>query len=206
MKKTQTINLGGLVFHIDEDAYAALKKYLGKLEKELKGEMDVKEVMGDIESRIAEILSDKLANKREVVTIDDVNAVIEVIGDPEIIGDPESAAGATKHASGRYERYERKSYRRMYRDPDNRIIGGVCGGLSAYMNIDPVFLRIVIAILAVFGGSGIFIYLIFWIILPEAHTPAQKLEMRGEPITFENIKSFVSREYNNVRDSFSKKK
>lgn len=201
MKKTDTINLGGIVFHIDEDAYSSLKKYLEKLEKELgKSEVDPREVMADIESRIAEILSERLSNVREVVILEDINFVIEIIGEPEIINDNNKSQGQS------HSYYQQRRYRKMYRDPDNRIIGGVCSGLSAYMNIDPVFLRIIAIVLTIFGGSGLVIYIIFWIILPEANTPAQKLEMRGESFTFENIRNFVSQEYENLRNSFNKKK
>ena len=201
MKKTETINLGGIVFHIDEDAYSSLKKYLEKLEKELgKSEVDPREVMTDIEARIAEILSGRLSNVREVVTLDDINFVIEIIGEPEVINEDEKAQKRSQNY------YHQRNYRKMYRDPDNRIIGGVCSGLSAYMNIDPVFLRIVAIVLTIFGGSGLVIYIIFWIILPEASSPTQKLEMRGESFTFENIKNFVSQEYENLKNSFNKKK
>lgn len=201
MKKTETINLAGIVFHIDEDAYTSLKRYLGKLERELsKSEVDPREVMTDIEARIAEILSDRLSNYREVVTLDDINIVIELIGEPEIVSDTEG------EQQRKQTYYRQRKYRKMYRDTDNKMIAGVCSGLSAYLNIDPVFLRIVTVILAIFGGSGFVLYIIFWIILPEAATPAQKLEMRGESITFENIKNFVSREYENMKDTFTKKR
>ena len=203
MNKTETINLGGIVFHIDEDAYSSLKKYLEKLEKELgRSEVDPREVMTDIEARIAEILSERLSNVREVVILEDINFVIEIIGEPEIINENDS----DKKQKRNYTYYQQRRFRKMYRDPDNRIIGGVCSGLSAYMNIDPVFLRIIAIVLTIFGGSGLVIYIIFWIILPEANTPAQKLEMRGESITFENIKNFVTEEYENLKNSFNKKR
>lgn len=202
MKKTETINLGGIVFHIDEDAFTSLKKYLGRLEKGLGySEVDPREVMGDIEARIAELLSGRLSNLREVVTLDDINFVIEIIGEPEVINDEEKGKQQKQQTF-----FQKRRYRKMYRDPDNRIVGGVCSGLSAYMNIDPVFLRIITIVLTIFGGSGLIIYIIFWIILPEANSPTQKLEMRGESFTFENIRNFVSQEYENLRNSFNKRK
>ena len=91
----------------------------------------------------------------------------------------------------------------MYRDPDSRVIGGVCSGLSAYFGIDPVFLRLIFLI-AFFGfGVGLLIYLILWIVLPEARTTAQKLEMRGEKVNVSNIGNFVKDEFNNMKRNIS---
>lgn len=93
----------------------------------------------------------------------------------------------------------------MYRDPDNRIIGGVCSGLASYWHIDPAIVRIIFVILAIFGMAGVLIYLILWIVLPEAGTVAQKLEMRGEAVNFSNIGDFFREEFENVKRSFKKK-
>ena len=90
--------------------------------------------------------------------------------------------------------------KRLYRDSDNRVLGGVCGGLGAYLNTNTIIIRIIFILLAFPGmGSGIIIYLILWIVIPEATTTAQKLEMRGEPITLENIKKAVRDEFENVK-------
>ena len=89
--------------------------------------------------------------------------------------------------------------KRLYRDPDNRVLGGVCGGLGAYFNNDPLLFRILFIIIFFGMGSGLIIYLILWIAIPEARTTAQKLEMRGEPITIENIKKAVREEFENVK-------
>ena len=94
----------------------------------------------------------------------------------------------------------------MYRDPDNRMISGVCSGLAAYWNLDPSMVRIVFVVFTILGGSGLIIYLILLIVLPEAQTTAQKLEMRGEAVTIESIKNFFAEEFNNVKNSFNKKK
>ena len=94
----------------------------------------------------------------------------------------------------------------MYRDPDARIIGGVCSGLGAYWNIDPTLIRIVFIVLAIFGLAGVLIYLILWIVLPEASTVAQKLEMRGEPVNVSNISDFIRDEFEHVKKSMNFKK
>lgn len=93
----------------------------------------------------------------------------------------------------------------MYRDPDNCIIGGVCGGLAAYWRVDPTIVRIIFILLAIFGMAGVIIYLILWVVLPEAHTVAQKLEMRGESVNLSSIGDFFREEFNNVKNSFKKK-
>ena len=195
MKITQTINLGGFVFHIDEDAYRMLQDYLAQLKKELRHEQGVDEIMNDIEVRIAELLREKLTNHKEVITDEDIMSIKLIMGDPAEINEP----GTT---SNNNNGKKKRKYRRMYRDPEESILGGVCSGVSAYIDLDPTITRVVFIVLAIFGGSGLILYLIFWIILPEAKTAAQRLEMRGEPITINNIKDFVNREYQNVKQSF----
>lgn len=199
MKKTLTINLAGMVYHIDEDAYQKLRSYLDSLEKKLKHEPDFKDIILDIEARVAELLNEILDGKRQVVIIEDIENIIEILGEPEVI----SSEDASFESSGNYSR---RSYRRMYRDPDDQIIGGVCSGLAAYWNMDPTIIRVIFVVLAIVGGSGLLIYLILWIIMPEAQTTAQKLEMRGEAVTIDNIKKFFKDEYENVKKNFSSKK
>lgn len=201
MKTTITINLGGIVFHIDDDAYEMLHTYLLAIEKQFASEEERKEVMADIEVRLSELFTETLGQKRDVIMKEDVSKVIEIMGEPEAFIDEESAngsSGSTK-SSSRKSSYHQKSTKRLYRDPDNRILGGVCGGLGAYFNVDPVIFRIVFILIALGMGSGIIIYIILWIAIPEAITTAQKLEMRGEAITIENIKKAVRDEFENVR-------
>ena len=190
MKKTVTINLAGRVYHIDEDAFELLQNYLDGIRDALKQTEGSQEIYEDIEARIAELLNDKLRG-RQVVIISDVREIIGVMGEPNDI-------------SGSGEKKSHSHYRRMYRDPDNRMIGGVCSGMAAYWRIDPTIVRVIFVILAVFGTAGILIYLILWILLPEAHTVAQKLEMRGEPVNFSSIRDFFAEEFENVKRSFRK--
>ncbi len=199
MKTTITINLGGLVFHIDNDAYEILHSYLLAVEKQFFDENERKEIMLDVETRLSELFKETLANKRDVIMKEDVSKVIEIMGEPEdFVEDTEQESTSSKSDSKR-RRTEYKTTRRLYRDPDNRVLGGVCGGLGAYFNTDAVLFRILF-ILIFFGmGSGLIIYIILWIAIPEASTTAQKLEMRGEDITIENIKKAVREEFENVR-------
>jgi phage shock protein C len=106
------------------------------------------------------------------------------------MGEPSDFAGEEKSNSSRSNSYSRAS-KRLYRDPDNKVFAGVCSGIGHYWNVDPVIIRILFAIVALWGGGGVFVYIVLWIVIPEALTAAQKLEMTGEPITAENIgKSF----------------
>jgi len=198
MKRTLSINLAGYVYHIDDDAYAKFNQYLAQLEKNLKSENDRQDILADIEARISELLNERLGTKRQVVTIEDINFIIAIMGEPDIItGD--GSKSESHEAFGKYR------YRRMYRDPGNRILGGVCSGLAAYWNLDPLIIRTVFVVFFILGGSGLIIYLILWIIIPEAQTTAQKLEMRGEAVTVGSIKDFIKKEFENMKHNFSKK-
>ena len=191
MKITLSVNLGGYSFHIDEDAYADLKRYLKNLELYFAEEESSSEILSDIETRMAELFKAKITGFKQVITIDDVLEVIAVLGTPEDIADKEDNSA--------YDKFSKPGYHRMYRDTDNRIIGGVCAGMAAYWSIDPIIPRIILAALVLAGGLGLLIYLVLWIVLPEAKTTAQKIEMKGEPVNIHNIKEAVKKEFNNVR-------
>lgn len=196
MKKTMTVNIGGSVYHIDEDAFEKLNIYLEEVKDELKSSEGGNEIIDDIEHRIGELFAEKLKIDRQVITLSDVEEVIRIMGKP---GDISGHSDSEKNNS------ERSSYRRMYRDPDNRIIGGVSSGLAAYWQLDPTLVRIIFVLLCIFGLAGLLLYLILWIILPEASTVNQKLEMRGEPVNLSNIGEFFRKEFENVKKSFSRK-
>jgi phage shock protein PspC (stress-responsive transcriptional regulator) len=195
MKITVSINLGGWSFNIDEDAYAELKRYLKNLEIHFATEQSSSEILSDIESRMAEIFRSRLTTYKQVITMDDVRHAISVLGTPEDISNEEGTSARDKFAS--------PGYHRMYRDPDHRIIGGVCSGMGAYWNIEPWIVRIIFFILAMMGGLGVLIYLVLYIVLPEAKTTAQKIEMKGEPVNIHNITESVKNEFNNVRKNMN---
>lgn len=187
MKVTVSINLGGYAFTIDEDAYEALQDYIRSLEREFEGEESAREIISDIESRLAELFRQKLSNYKQVITIEDVRAAEEVLGSPEAISGNDEAE-KIPHAS-----------RRIYRDPDSRLLGGVSAGLAAWFNINMWLVRFLFILFACGGGFGILLYIVLWVLLPEATTTAQKIEMRGEPVTIESIKKSVKREFNTVK-------
>lgn len=194
MKITVSINLGGYSFNIDEDAYSELKRYLKNLEIHFAGEESSSEILSDIETRMAELFRTRLTSYKQVINIEDVNQVISVLGKPEDISDNEGTTARNKFAS--------PGYHRMYRDPDHRVIGGVCAGIAAYWNIDLWIVRLIFLCLAMMG-VGFLIYLILYVVLPEAKTTAQKIEMKGEPVNIHNIKDSVKKEFDTVRKNMN---
>ncbi len=189
MKKTININLAGFVFYIDEDAYEKLKKYLNNIRTYLGNTEGREEIIDDIESRIAELFSEK---QKQVITLIEVNEVIEVMGQPEDYmseEEPEEKMGG------------QQSNKRLYRDPESTVLGGVCSGVGHYLNIDAIWIRLIFLAM-VWSGVSILFYFILWAIIPKAETTAQKLEMKGKAATFSNIEDYVRKGYENVKDDF----
>lgn len=200
MKKTVTVNLGGIVFHIDEDAYDALSKYLSAIKSFFNNSQGKDEIMADIENRIAEMFSQKMPNRQQVITIAEVNAVITVMGKPEDFAgesSSETTNGETSSQQGTSQSGRKRG--RVFRDPDNKIVGGVCSGISAYFGLDPVWMRIAFACAMIFFGSGFLLYVILWGVIPEAKTAADKLEMKGEDVNYSNIGRTVNEELENLK-------
>jgi phage shock protein PspC (stress-responsive transcriptional regulator) len=191
MKITVSINLGGYSFNIDEDAYAELKRYLKNLELHFAGEESSSEILSDIETRMADLFRTKITSYKQVINIEDVGQVISVLGTPEDISDNDGPSARDKFSS--------PGYHRMYRDNEHRIIGGVCSGMGVYWDIDPVIVRVIFIALILAGGIGAIVYLILYIVLPEAKTTAQKIEMKGNPVNIHNIKDSVKKEFDTVR-------
>ena len=189
MKKVVTVGIGGRSFVIDEDAYQKLERYLAKFRQKTGEGSEAADIMDDLEQRIAELFYDELSKSVEVVNISVVNRVIAQLGMPDGTAADDSADFANQSASAGLNQTVVK---RLYRDPDNRIIGGVCSGLSYYVNIDMVLIRVIFAISLFLGGLGFWAYIIFWIIAPQAMTASQKCEMRGLPVTAENLRKFSS--------------
>ncbi|GHV51004.1 PspC family transcriptional regulator [Bacteroidia bacterium] len=189
MKKTLTVNLGGTVFHIDEDAYQLLEKYLSNLRIHFRKEDGADEIMSDFELRISEIFGERVTLGYSVITIVEVENVIQRMGKVEDLFENEyreenrsatEQPGASSHARERGER-------RLYRNPDDKILGGVCSGLAAYMGWDPTPVRLLLFLLVFVWAVSIPIYIVLWLVVPLARTAPEKLQMRGESITIENI-------------------
>ncbi len=201
MKKTFTINISGSVFHIEEDAYDKLRDYLQMLTGHFGSDADGREILQDIEARIAELFTKKMADEGKDVILDTwVDEVIARMGKPEdFIGEEETAEEKTEPP------VELRIKRRMYRDPDHRVLGGVCSGMGAYFNIDPVVLRIIFFILFwISAGIALLVYIMLWIAVPKAKTTAEKLEMRGQEATVSNIEKSIREEVREVKESYKR--
>ena len=201
MNKTITSNIAGYVFHIDENAFDKLDVYLNTIRSYFKDSQGKDEIIADIEARLAEMLHEKIGDMKQVVTLDDVNQVILIMGQPEafIDDDPESA-GWTEQKS----QPQNSESKRLFRDPDNNVIGGVCAGVSNYLGLgDAIWLRLALVASFFFFGTGFLLYLILWIIIPEAKTTADKLHMRGENVTVSNIERRVNEELGTVKNKWN---
>ena len=271
MKKNISINISGIIFHIEEDGYEVLKKYLDSINRYFSTFEDSSEILADIESRIAEIFLSKLNAEKQVITGEDVTSLIATMGsvndfraveEPEeettagsgtgpIGGGPDSASQATYVppkqlyrdqkrkilggvcaglgsyfnvdplwirllfaallfvygvtaliyivmwiiVPGSYELDEPQG-KKMFRDPERKVIGGVSGGIAAYLGLDIILVRVLFILLTFAGGLGVFLYIIFWVCLPEARTLTDKMQMQGEPVTLSNIESNIKRNFN----------
>jgi phage shock protein PspC (stress-responsive transcriptional regulator) len=271
MKKNISINISGIIFHIEEDGYETLRKYLDSIKRYFASFEDSSEILIDIESRIAEIFLAKLNEGKQVITAEDVNGLIATMGsvndfkaaEEQELGASDLASEEAKnksHASGS----AREAAKKLYRDQKRKIAGGVCAGLAHYFNIDPVWPRLLFALLvlgsygsllivyvilwivlpasgelveeasvkkmyrdsekkviggvasgvaaffgadialirvlfvifAIFGGLGLLVYIILWIALPEAKSITEKMQMQGEPVTLSNIETSVKKSLN----------
>jgi phage shock protein PspC (stress-responsive transcriptional regulator) len=278
MKKNISINISGIIFHIEEDGYDTLKKYLDSINKYFSTFEDSSEILADIESRIAEIFLSKLNEEKQVITWDDVNSLISTMGsvsdfkaaeDQE--AEPAPTAGAEQSGPestftneqssksstntntfvppkrlyrdqsrkilggvsaglgnyfsidplwirllfalmffaygisllvyivmwiavpGSYELDEPDTGKKMFRDPERKVIGGVSGGVAAFLGVDIVAVRVIFILLIFGGGIGFFIYIVLWLILPEAKTLTDRVQMQGEPVTLSNIESTIKK-------------
>ena len=271
MKKNISINISGIIFHIEEDGYETLRKYLDSIKRYFASFEDSSEILIDIESRIAEIFLAKLNEGKQVITADDVNSLIATMGNvSDFQAAEEQEMGAGEFASednkshGQSAGTAREASKRLYRDQNRKIAGGVCAGLAHYFNVDPVWPRLLFALLVlgsygsllivyiilwialpvsdelveetsvkkmyrdsekkviggvasgvaaffgadialirvlfviftIFGGLGLLVYIIMWIALPEAKTITEKMKMQGEPVTLSNIETTVKKSLN----------
>src|SRR5690606_3804407 len=271
MKKNISINISGIIFHIEEDGYDRLKKYLDSIHKYFSTFEDSNEILADIESRIAELFLSKLNEGKQVITADDVNALIATMGSvsdfraaeaEEAPGESETSSAADDTASGE-QRSRYSEPKRLVRDEKRKILGGVCAGIAHYVDVDPVWIRLLFAlttafygitfivyvvlwvampgsfdieepadnqkmvrdpetkalggvsggvaadfgiditivrilfiVFAVAGGIGLLTYIVLWVILPEAHTITDRMQMQGEPVTLSNIESNIKKGLN----------
>jgi phage shock protein PspC (stress-responsive transcriptional regulator) len=268
MKKNISINISGIIFHIEEDGYENLRRYLDSIHKYFSTFEDSTEIMADIESRIAEIFLSKLNEGKQVITSEDVNALIATMGsvsDFKAAEEAEASADDTRTevppgsnygeqqqaytpprslmrdqkrkilggvcsglgnylnidplwirllfaafafawgitiivyivmwivVPGSYDLSEPETTKKMFRDPESKVLGGVSGGVASYLHIDILAVRIIFVLLAFAGFFGVFLYIILWVILPEARTLTDRMQMQGEPVTLSNIESSLKK-------------
>lgn len=199
MNKTVNINISGMVFHIEEDAYDALKKYMHEIKLYFSKSAEDTEVVTDIENRIAEMFSEILkAGNREVIVLKDVEGIIAQIGQVSDFGEAAEAEEET------FASAEPEAPRRLFRDPEDKKLGGVCAGLSHYFGWDPVWLRIIITLLTIFtSGIVALVYIILWMVMPQAKTLGEKMAMKGERFHLSNFRKSFDEEMTGVKASFN---
>lgn len=188
MNKTVNINLASTFFHIDENAYQILERYLRKLKEGFKDTAGGEEILQDIEARIAELFQDLKTNPDYVINTADVEKVIGIMGEPETVLSEEDINTS-----------QEKIHRKLYRDPEDKYIGGIAAGLGHYFKIDATWIRLIWLFLALFsGGVFILIYILFWILVPLAKTTGDLLRMKGEPVNIATIKKKIKEEFDDV--------
>jgi phage shock protein PspC (stress-responsive transcriptional regulator) len=190
MKKTISVNISGMMFNVDEDAFLRLSEYLTSIKKHFEGTEGQAEIIADIESRIAELMQSRISETRQVISIDDIEEIIAALGQPFEMDEDQDAGG--RHASSEYSYNTRK---RFFRDGENRKIAGVAAGIAAYFSTDPTWIRVLFVLLVFASGFGLVIYAVLWLVVPEARTTAEKLEMKGEPVNVDNIERTISEEF-----------
>ncbi|WP_370089935.1 PspC domain-containing protein [Ekhidna sp.] len=277
MKKNISINIGGIIFHIEEDGYDKLKNYLDSVNKYFSSFEDSKEIIDDIEGRIAEIFLSKLDDGKQIITKEDVNDLIATMGttkdfeasiesEPEEKPEEEPEKDEKKEEAPKseYEKAKRlyrdnkrkviggvaagianyfgmdpiwvrllmlaflfniffwglsgftflayiilwiavpasdkldddKAVKKLFRSTDDRVLGGVSGGIASYFGVDVVVIRVIFVVSIFLGGAGLLVYLIMWIITPEAKSITEKMQMQGEPVTISNIEENVKKSLN----------
>ena len=195
MNKTVNINLGGLVFHIDEDAYKKLTHYFEAIKQSLSNTSGQDEIIKDIEIRISELISEKHTSDKQVISLREVEEIISIMGQPE---DYRIEGDEPINAEPIY--INNKITKKLYRVEENAAIGGVLAGLGHYFGIDKAILRVILLIMVFAGGTGVVAYIILWIAMPAAKTTSEKLEMRGEPVTISNIEKKVREEIDTLSE------
>ena len=201
MNKTIIINMNGIVFHIEEDAYEILKNYMTDVKRHFANSADSVEITTDIENRIAEMFNGILAaENKQVIVEQDVNTVVEQMG---TVADFENADdGNTANLNSAYI-YSNTEGRSLFRDPDDHLVGGVCAGIANYFDVDAVWIRLAFALCTAFAGSGLMLYIILWIVVPKAVTRADRMAMKGEKQNLQGFKKNFEDELSSVRQNFS---
>jgi len=197
MNKTINVNIGGRIFSVEEEAFDKLEKYLRAIRQSFEGHQSADEIIADIELRVSELFDERINDSKQVIVKDDVEAVIAIMGKPEDYLDQDEEQEDREFKRKKTAKFYEK---RVFRDPDRKIIFGVCAGLSAYLGWDPIFLRAIFIVSTLAWGTGPLIYIVLALIIPKAKTTAEKLQMRGEPVTVDNISKKVNESFTGMKD------
>jgi len=182
MNEVTRIHLGRQSFTIAADAHQALKAYLADIKKEV-GSKSV-EVIKEVELRMVELLAERGVTGDKVVLLDDVAFLQEQLGDPKDFKEDDDQTDDSP---------EPNPSKRLFRDTENGMLAGVAAGLANYFGIDALIIRILFVIATFTGGWGLLLYLVLWIIVPEAKTSSERLQMQGKPVTVDSLKEIVER-------------
>ena len=203
MKKNITINLCGRLFQIDEDAYELLQQYIESLRSYFGRQEGGDEIVDDIEARVAELFDELRQQGTEAITIDHVKAIVSRIGKPEEMAGEDDERKSGEQEGHRYDSFHaaaegireevrsRTAGKKLYRNPKDKMLAGVLSGFAAYTNTDPTIWRLITVLLFLFYGIGLLVYIVLAIILPEARTPEQLLQMEGRDVTPQNLADVV---------------
>ena len=197
MNKTIIININGVVFHIEEDAYEILKSYMTEVKRHFAYSSDSEEIVTDIENRLAEMFNERLADqKKQVIVNADVEDVLRVMGSVSDFELPEEDKGFSRESYAGF-----KAERKLFRDIDDKVIAGVCAGLAHYFDIEVKWVRVLTVVIAAITGVTIPLYIILWIVLPGALTRQEKMAMKGEAINLQNFKRSFDEEVEELRNN-----
>jgi phage shock protein PspC (stress-responsive transcriptional regulator) len=192
MKEINRIHLAKVPYEIEIDAKKELTKYFNDLQKYANDES----IFDDVEIRVTEILSDLGVNKNDIISLEDVSKIKKQLGDPEVFADPDIVTETDEYEVKDANIKETVAKKKIYRDKSTAMIAGIASGLSVYLNIDVVLVRIIFLILVPVTFCWIIpIYIILWILIPSAKTASDILRLRGEKISAQSIKQ-VNEEYN----------
>ena len=201
MNKVLNINLGGYPFVIDDDAFLQLEKYLKRLQRHFRGSQGYDDIMHDIEGRLAELFSEKMG-PRKIIMSKDVDECVAIMGHPEEFDDG-TTDEKTFYNDNTQNMNTATTKKRLYRDAESKVIGGVCSGLGAYFGIDKVWVRLIFFISFFTFGFGLLPYIILWILVPEAVTSAEKLSMEGEPVNIHSIANKIQEDLSDLTQKIS---
>src|SRR5690242_12099355 len=178
MKKIININLSSRLIPIEDTAYELLKNYLDSLKRHFAGEEGGDEIVSDIESRIAEIFQEKLKKGAHCITDEDINAMIASMGRPEQLEDEPQQPKTAPGMSSASQQTIPPGGKRLVRNENDKVLGGVCSGFANYLGIDPVIARILFVLFTVAWGAGIILYILLWILLPGSSTIKNTISKR----------------------------